>query len=258
MLLPIIPISIAGAVSTKGLGRIRMVIPAALMVFGLLVTMSKGAIAGLFVGLVSAAPLLRKSGVKLKHVGFFAVAVACFVVVIPRDLILSNYDLFLYRIDNPEIGRPELWTVAWRAFLSHPLLGIGPNVIYIYNHKFGADVLYTHNFVLENLAQLGVAGAIPFFLIIGTFLRRSYRSCLSAMSDPGSKHIAIGLFIGLVSTLAHGLVEPTFPGQQYAVLFWITMSLLTVLSQGLRERSLIGDPARAIVTASHNPERSIS
>jgi hypothetical protein len=42
--------------------------------------------------------------------------------------------------------------------------------------------------------------------------------------------------VGFLSTLAHGLVEPTFPGQQYVVIFWI-FTALVYLYQRLVEQS---------------------
>jgi O-antigen ligase len=80
--------------------------------------------------------------------------------------------------------------------------------------------------VLSALAELGLAGSIPFFALISVLVRRSYKLCASGNGDRESRCLSIGLFIGLIATLAHGLVEPTFPGREYSVIFWVYASLI--------------------------------
>jgi O-antigen ligase len=235
LLVPILPIAVAAFLSARGFRRFLLSISTALIFAGLVITMSKGAFLALLAGSLCAFPLLRQAGVKMKHLAIFLGAVTLLLLLFGRELLLFNYEMIVYRVDNPDMGRVDLWKVAWDAFVSHPLLGVGPNAIYIYNRQFAADDLYTHNYVLNTLAELGVVGSIPFFLLIGVLLRRSYCLCVSMITDPKLKYVTLGLFVGILSTLIHGLVEPTFQGQQYAVIFWICMAAVYLywrLSQG--------------------------
>ena len=229
ILILVLPVSISTIFSHRGLQRILLALSSGLMGFGLLITMSKGAFLSLAVGLICSVPLMRRQGIRLRQAVIFLIIISSFFVLIPGDLLHSNIDMLVYRLASPDLDRVDLWNVAWQAFTNHPLLGVGPSAIYLYNQQFAIAVADTHNFVLQQLAELGVIGATPFFLMLGTFLRRGYKLCIPFASDDPLRFLPVGLFAGMLSTLMHGLVEPTFPGQQYAVVFWVCMGLLFVL-----------------------------
>jgi O-Antigen ligase len=229
ILVLILPIGMSTIFSHRGLQRILLAVSSGLMSLGLLITMSKGAFLSLAVGLICSVPLMRRQGIRLRHAVIFLIITFSFFLLIPRDLVLSNLNMFVYRLATPDLDRVDLWNVAWQTFTRNPLVGVGPGAIYLYNQQFAIAVADTHNFVLQQLAELGIIGAMPFFLILGTFLRRSYRLCTRLASDDPLRFLPVGLFAGMLSTLVHGLVEPTFPGQQYAVVFWLCMGLMFVL-----------------------------
>lgn len=226
LLVPILPVAAGIALARRGVQRLLMISMIGLMGLGLLITMSKGAIFSLVAGTVCAIPMLYKAGLRSRHLLAFLAIIAVFILVVPADLIAANYDMIVYRADNPDLKRLDLWMIAWKEFLHNPVLGVGPYCIYIYNRQFAVDDLYTHNFVLNALADLGLVGAIPFIMLIVTLVRRSYKSCLAMSVDLRFRWISIGLFVGLISTLIHGLVEPTFPGREYSVVFWVCASLI--------------------------------
>jgi O-antigen ligase len=72
--------------------------------------------------------------------------------------------------------RLELWEIAFRMFLAHPLSGVGPgNFIWnITKHqsaeqseKYGRELMaFTHSLYLELLADLGIAGSVLFLTIV--------------------------------------------------------------------------------------------
>jgi O-antigen ligase len=249
LLVPILPIAVAGAFSGRRLHRIVGGVCAALILAGLLITMSKGAIIALLVGWLCAMPMLWRAGAKLRHALVLLGVLGCFILLalwVAPDLIVSYFERVLFRFDTPDFARLDLWKVAWEVFAAHPLLGIGPGSIYLYNRQFAIEVLYTHNFVLNTLAELGLAGGVSFFLLLWVLVRRSYRLCLSSLRDAKLNPIALGLFVGLLSTLAHGLVEPTFQGQQYVVIFWICMALI-YLYQRILEQSALAPASNPIL-----------
>ncbi len=225
LLVPILPVAAGGVLGRRGIQRLMMILAAGLIAFGLLITMSKGAILSLIIGSLCALPVFRKAGLRLRHLFVLLGLAIIFLMFVPTDLVATNYDMILYRADNPDFNRLDLWRIAWQEFLRSPILGIGPNCIYIYNRQYAIDVLYSHNFVLNVLADLGLVGALPFFALLGILIRRSYIPCLCTSIDPRFRWISIGLFVGLISTLIHGLVEPTFPGREYSVVFWACAAL---------------------------------
>lgn len=241
LMVPILPIALAAVTATRGLRKAMPTAASLVIVAGLLITLSKGAIFALLIGALVCLPLLVKAGLRFGHLVLFLTISVLFIWVLPSDLVASNYDMVLYRFHNPEFGRPDLWMVAWREFLEHPILGVGPNCIYIYNRQYAIDVLHTHNFVLNWLAEEGLVGALPFFAMIGLLVRRAYKLCVSPSNIPEVRKISVGLFVGLVATLLHGLVEPTFQGPQYSAIFWCCAALVFLYepSRGLFSRSEI-------------------
>jgi O-antigen ligase len=223
-----------------------MILAAGVIGFGLLITMSKGAILSLVLGTVCATPLFYKAGVKFRHLLIFLLVIVLFFLIVPTDLVATNYDMFVYRTDNPDLNRVDLWNIAWKEFVRNPILGVGPYCIYIYNRQYAIDDLYTHNFILNELADLGLVGAIPFILLVVVLVRLSYKACVSASTDLRSRWMSIALFVGLLSTLIHGLVEPTFPGREYSVVFWVYISLIALYA---RSGSTLNQPALTLSQA---------
>jgi O-antigen ligase len=231
ILILVLPIGVATLYSHRGFRRLLFTLPVALMSLGLLITMSKGAFIALGLGSICAIPIMLKRGFNLRHSIVFLFLICTFFVLVPRDLLLSNLDMFSYRLATPDLDRVDLWNVAWQTFTKHSFLGVGPSAIYLYNQQFAIAVVDTHNFVLQELAELGIIGALPFFVIVATFVRRTYSLCAAPVVDESLRFLPVGLFVGLISTLVHGLVEPTFPGQQYAVVFWVCMAFVFVLTR---------------------------
>lgn len=226
MLVPILPVAVACIFAKRGMQRLISIVASFSIVSGLLITMSKGALLALIFGLIVALPFIKKARIKLHYLLLFFVLGVASLWFTSRDLVETNYAMIVYRLDNPDLERPALWKVAWDEFLENPIVGIGPDCIYIYNRQYAIDVLHTHDFVLNILAELGLFGAIPFFGILFVIIRRSYKLCLTSCTDLKSRYVPIGLFVGLISTLAHGLVEPTFHGPQYAIIFWVFSALI--------------------------------
>jgi O-antigen ligase len=241
LLVPLLPIAIAALFSVRRMQKIIVAMCVGLIVIGLAITMSKGAFGALLVGFFCALPLIFKAGFRLRHAAV-CVAVLFFLLclgeLLAPDLLAFNYEMVAFRVAQPDFTRIDLWKTAWEVFLRHPFLGIGPNAIYIYNYQFVVDDLYTHNFILNSLAEMGLFGSLPFFLIVGILMRRSYRLCVSTITNPRVKHLTVGLFVSLLATLLHGLVEPTFQGQQYAVIFWTCVALIYLLHRIGPDREL--------------------
>jgi O-antigen ligase len=233
MLVMILPIGIARAVELKKFQRLLSIVPVGFIVLGLLITASKGAFSACFVGLCLSYPLLRQVGLRMKYVLIVSAIGLLVLALLPGQLLAFNFQMILFRVDNPDLTRADLWNTAWHQFLHNPVLGVGPNAIYLFNYRSQQQDLYSHNFVLNTLADLGLIGALPFFAMLAFLVKRVYRLCISLIAEQRRSYVPFGLFVGLVSTLMHGLVEPTFPGQEYAVLFWILAGLITIYSRNV-------------------------
>ena len=91
--------------------------------------------------------------------------------------------------------RLELWQIAFRMFLSHPLSGVGPGN-FIWNitdyqspdqfEKYGRELrAFTHSLYLELLADLGIAGSVLFLVIVRSNFR-DVRLVIRRFSRPRS------------------------------------------------------------------------
>lgn len=71
-------------------------------------------------------------------------------------------------------GRIELWTIAWNAFLAHPLDGTGADTFEIlwYEHRHEATaVVNAHSLYIETLGDLGIVGLVFVALFVaGTLI----------------------------------------------------------------------------------------
>lgn len=76
-------------------------------------------------------------------------------------------------------GRLELWEIAWKLFLSHPLFGIGWERFMGYN-TFHHDV---HNTYLQWLCETGIVGFVLIFLPTLVLLRMSYKQMKKMIKD---------------------------------------------------------------------------
>jgi O-antigen ligase len=91
--------------------------------------------------------------------------------------------------------RLELWQIAFRMFLAHPLAGVGPGN-FIWNiteyqsqeqfDKYGRELMaFTHSLYLELLADLGIAGSVLFLMIVYSNFR-DLRLVIRRFSRSGS------------------------------------------------------------------------
>jgi O-antigen ligase len=110
--------------------------------------------------------------------------------------------------------RLNLWQSAWRMFVEHPWLGVGPdNFLYAYRSFYilpaawqEPNLSHPHNFALDWLTRLGVfGGAAGAAMIIGFAA-----SIRVGLRDPRRRLIALACAGMLAEILAHGLVDHSF------------------------------------------------
>lgn len=226
-LLLLIPIAFGGIALYKGRQRIASAIFAFVMLGGLIATMSRGAMAALTLSIVFCIPLLRKIGLGWKHLTVVVAIVVLVFLLLPVDLIQQDIDLITYRLDNPDLNRQELMLAAWKAFADNPLLGVGPGQIgSALAHRITVssdDVQYmhAHNIVLDALAENGFLTGLGLLAIFALLLRSAWKA---AKSRPNP--LSVALFAAILAVLLHQMVESSFPGEQFQVIFWTVAALI--------------------------------
>lgn len=122
---------------------------------------------------------------------------------------------------NPLLARWELWSVAWRMFKDHPLLGVGPGN---YNTEFAkyfqgsldnqAVWGSAHNLYLQQLAERGLVGLTVLLVVLGVFVRGAYAR---ARREPSAWNLwAWGAWIAF---LVMNLTETAFQTELAATFF---------------------------------------
>lgn len=226
----VLPLSVA--VGFAGGGRRRGLYAAALPVVGAaaLLTFSRGLLvlslpAGLLV-LALAEPRLRRPVLAL--IAVVALVVLPFLST-PRLAGLFDWD------SGTTFWRLQLWQSAWRMFLDHPWLGVGPdNFLYAYRSRYvlptawqELNLSHPHNLFLDLLTRVGLFGAVPGLWMLALTLARGWR-LLRRGSDP-ERPLYLGLYAGLVAGLAHGLIDNS--------LFLPDLAVLTLLVVGVTRRN---------------------
>jgi O-antigen ligase len=153
----------------------------AVVVFGLIITRSKGAIAasliaaGFFVAFLYFGNWLKmhKKAILLVCL-LFSIAVGCAVVA---------YGLTHERLPggNSMLVRWQYWLAAAKMYADHPFTGVGPgNFAHFYTHYKPAAALESvadpHNFLLSVLTQYGPLGLIGFLAMLFIPLWKSFPS----------------------------------------------------------------------------------
>ncbi|HXJ03607.1 MAG TPA: O-antigen ligase family protein [Candidatus Acidoferrum sp.] len=229
----ILPLSVGLAFCERGLRRIMMLGASIIIVAGLVIVMSRGAFLSLLLGVLIASPSLIKSGIKLRSVIIVVVILSFVLYLVPSQLLEANLELAssYNRAENADlptsfVERYEMIAGGWRAFSAHPIVGIGANATYEYNWDAVGDAHLTTNWLVREFAELGLLGGVPFTILIGVLVVRSYRLCASSLAHTHEKYLALSLYVGLLITLINGMTEATFPSQPYAVVFWIAMAVV--------------------------------
>jgi O-antigen ligase len=122
--------------------------------------------------------------------------------------------------------RVRLWISAWRMFLDHPLLGVGPdNFLSQYRSRYilpeawqEPNLSHPHNLPLDLLSRLGVLGfaaglwlVLSFWRIAFSAYRRLAQRVPGDASAVANRRSLLALTVGLMglvtAMLAHGLVD---------------------------------------------------
>jgi hypothetical protein len=124
------------------------------------------------------------------------------------------------------VGRLELWGAALRLIQAHPLLGVGPdNFRHLYGGLLGLETwderVQANNLYLEVLADVGVIGFTAFLWLTSAPLVAAVRAFRSR-----SAYWVLGVGLGVVAFLVHGLLDSFLAFTPTALLFWILLGYL--------------------------------
>ncbi|HIQ12334.1 MAG TPA: O-antigen ligase domain-containing protein, partial [Caldilineales bacterium] len=112
--------------------------------------------------------------------------------------------------------RLYLWQSAWRMWLDHPWLGVGPdNFLYAYRSFYvlpaaweELNLSHPHNLIFDLLTRVGLLGLLAGMgLVLGT-IGLGFRRLREAISpDHPLRPWLLGLWAGFIAGMAHGLID---------------------------------------------------
>ena len=202
--------------------------------FGLVLTISRGAVLALALVLV-AWPLFGGQGSRRRRWGLAALAalaVAAAFAVLYFSLPKVRERFAQMKVDAGERTRPIMWRGAWQIFRAHPAWGGGGGS---YNHLFEPyrparyqdEPLWAHNDYLNTLSDYGAVGFLLFFGVGGGIAWRLARSRTVQprdwLDDPG---VAGALVAGLAAFGLQLLLDFHFKIPALAMAFAIVAALV--------------------------------
>lgn len=144
---------------------------AAVILVSLLMTRSKGAIAGLFFAAAAFAVLLLFGRSLRRHRK--AILAICVLAVVAGSFALAQYGLRHSRLPGGSsmLVRWQYWQASAKMYADHPLAGVGPgNFTHYYPRYKPAEALESvadpHNFPLSLLTQYGPLGLLGLLAMI--------------------------------------------------------------------------------------------
>jgi O-antigen ligase len=210
----------------------------AIVVFGLAITQSKGAITASVIAAVMFVIYLL-FGSRLKAHRYLAFIV-CLAAVIAAGCVLVSYGITHDRLPggNSMLVRWQYWYASAGMYADNPLTGVGPgNFVYYYPHYKVASALETvsdpHNFLLAILTQYGPVGLVGFLAMFFVPLWRaaSAGSTISSQKVDGDQPVfgkLAGAFVIVISVcllLVRPLVMPVAAGDRLDVVIYVIFTL---------------------------------
>jgi putative inorganic carbon (hco3(-)) transporter len=243
----------------------------ALVLVGGALTVSRGGAVGLGLTLVVLAAL-RYVPVRHLVIALFGIVLLLSAVsprYIERLSTMSSVGSLLSEegatdeVDGSTLGRMGANVAAFRVFIEHPILGVGPGMFNVYyreqaieaGYRVHSDTRSAHNMILQIAAEYGLLGALALFGAVGVTLRDLHRARRGTLERrPELAALLGGVFGAILCYLATG----AFLSYAYVRYFWFLLALgsaaVAVASAGAEGGPRLGRSARGRLPALVSPE----
>jgi len=240
VLLPVLLVTLPRLL-VGGSYRGRLAGPWLVMLWGLIVTYTRGAWIGFGAGVLTVAATVRR-GRWLLVTGLVVLVAAGLVA--PREL----RHRLLSMADAGEAGVRErlfMWKSGLAMWRERPLVGVGPGEVRREYPRFALPeaakkrTSHVHNTPLQILVERGVVGLVAWLVIWAAFFTR----CVGLLRRlPGEavaeRALVVGGMAAIVGFLVAGLSEYNFGDSEVVMVAWVVMALpwATGQAQDLPER----------------------
>jgi putative inorganic carbon (hco3(-)) transporter len=263
ILIVLIPLAVYLYRNASGLARLCATGCGALLVSGVILTLSRGAFIALLLiavlmTLLRWFPLSRVLvcallfAVAAPSVPFFAQRMQGItrVISLGRDTEATSRN-----IDTSSLARATLMLAATRVFFDHPVVGVGPGQFApFYSQKYSSDPEIklrdlppgnwrAHSLYLEIAAETGVIGVSVFLAIVLTLLRALWRARGRWINhQPEFADLATALSLSLIAYQLTGV----FLHLSFQLYYWFLLAMigtaLSILNNTHRDRTCYPSP----------------
>ncbi len=191
---------------------------------GLLFSVSRGALIGVFVALIVASFFSRWRKWILS--ALFIVVIVAFLIPAVRSNITSVFSA----TDVSTDVRIVMWKGAWRIIQDNPLTGTGlasfPVVYEDYKEASHTEFFPNPDHLILTLwIEMGIAGLLVFMVIVIKY----FRTAIQLLRQ--NREIAVGLIAAMVVILVHGFFDTPYFKNDLAIEFWVLIGLAVTLSR---------------------------
>ena len=220
--------------------RAAALIASAMILGGMCLTFSRGA---LLTGAIVFAMMAITRLLNAKQIFTSAAAILLFVVFVNPEVTTRLASLERLKVlfsptqgaseapDSSAILRYEENVAAWRVFLDHPILGVGPgHFSYFYSIPYTNRIglmqqtkgYRGHNLYLETLAETGLIGLLSLLAIIFAVMRGLWKEHQRLVrSYPELDQVAVGFFLSLTAYA----ISAVFAHLSYQRYFWLLVAV---------------------------------
>jgi putative inorganic carbon (HCO3(-)) transporter len=227
----VVPLALAFLARRQSPWLVRLACGAAggMAIAAMVLSYSRGGFLGLMAAGVTWVVLERR----LARTLLVAMAAVAMLVFSPQSFWTRTQSVSAFEQDASAMSRVEAWTVASRASLEHPVLGLGAGTFRyawrLYGPEHGTGRAYAaHNIFLQVISDLGFLGLALFLAFIGAVLG----PLVAASRDRERGWLARAL---AASTVGY-LVSCLFAGFLVAVHFYVLFALSACAERLLRRR----------------------
>lgn len=211
----ILPISIMVSNQKRGFRRLVLWLIILVMLIGLLVTSSRGAVAALVFGYLWVYGIELPVKYKIRSALMFLVFLGLVVIVAPQ-LLEQTYD----RIVISAGSRLFIWRSGLELVFENPLFGIGRGMS---RNVFTSTSV--HNSMLNAFLEAGFLGGVSFMLLIGIMYLQMRRNVIQMRLHERLSPVTRAIFTSFVVAVVHSMIEPLFETTTYDILFWTLIAI---------------------------------
>lgn len=203
---------------------------------GILFAQSKGAVLGVLIGILFYALFWKGN-----RLIFGAVLIVLALAAITQPSLRTLVGEAQVAGGGSLEVRTAQWQETWQMLKTRPLQGAGlagyqTRIMPFHTNDHIEIFLYPHQIMLNFWSEMGLLGLIAFIWIVVLFF--VYTHDVYQQTEPEQRHLPKAIAGGMVTILAHGLVDVPYFKNDLAVMFWLMIAIMIIFDQLSREGKL--------------------